>query len=202
MVSTSIDRLRRAPITRLRLVRHGQTDWNAQGLIQGRQDIPLNDVGREQASEAAGRLVGLRYSAVVSSPLSRAAETARIIAAELGLASVEFEADLVEQELGAAEGTPWAELEEAFPGGAIPGIEPHARLIERAAAALERIGRLHGPGNVVVVSHGALINAITAHAARRTRDQRPGPVANGSISEIEVLDGRIELVPELIAGSS
>ncbi|MFB6611451.1 histidine phosphatase family protein [Agromyces sp. NPDC056379] len=182
-------------------MRHGQTDWNAQGLIQGRQDIPLNDVGREQALAAAGRLDGLRYSAVVSSPLARAAETARIIAAELGLASVELEGGLVEQELGAAEGTPWAELEEAFPGGVIPGIEPHARLVERAVAALARIASIHEGGNVVVVSHGALINAITAHAVRH-RDQRPGPVANGSISELEVLDGRLELAPALIAESN
>ncbi|MFC9561628.1 histidine phosphatase family protein [Agromyces sp. NPDC056965] len=182
-------------------MRHGQTDWNAQGLIQGRQDIPLNDVGREQALAAAGRLDGLRYSAVVSSPLARAAETARIIAAELGLTSVEFEADLVEQELGAAEGTPWAELEEAFPGGVIPGIEPHARLVERAAAALARIASIHEGGNVVVVSHGALINAITAQAARH-RDQQPGPAANGSISELDVLDGRLDLALALITESS
>ena len=65
----------------LTLLRHGQTDWNKQNLMQGSSDIPLNDVGREQAVETGKELVrrGLSYDVLVSSPLSRALETAQMV---------------------------------------------------------------------------------------------------------------------------
>ena len=67
---------------RLELIRHGQTDWNLADKLQGSSDIPLNDTGRGQALEAAGLLAGVEWSAIVSSPLGRARETAEIIAGE------------------------------------------------------------------------------------------------------------------------
>ena len=70
---------------RLELIRHGQTDWNSQDKLQGSSDVPLNDTGRGQALEAARVLAGAEWSAIVSSPLMRARETAQIIAAELGI---------------------------------------------------------------------------------------------------------------------
>ena len=159
--------------------------------------VPLNDVGRKQAAAAAERLTGLELDAIVSSPLSRAAETAGIIAAGLGLAGVGLDAELVDQGLGEAEGTPWAHLDVDFPGGEVPGLEPHSRLVERAVTALARIGSAHVNSNVIVVGHGAWINAVMSHAAR-TPDRRPGPGGNGSISEVVILDGRLELGRELI----
>ncbi|NQD89088.1 histidine phosphatase family protein, partial [Paenarthrobacter sp. CM16] len=67
-------------LTTFALVRHGQTDWNAERRLQGSTDIPLNDVGREQAREAVAFLSDQQWDTVVASPLSRAAETAEIIA--------------------------------------------------------------------------------------------------------------------------
>ena len=73
----------------LRLVRHGQTSWNEQGIIQGHIDVPLDETGRNQAFIAARDLRGIEYAAVVSSPLARALETADIIARSLGIVRVE-----------------------------------------------------------------------------------------------------------------
>ena len=92
--------------TTLTLIRHGQTDWNLQRLLQGRTDIPLNDTGREQARAVGRELAasGRHWDALVSSPLQRARETARIIGAQLGLAPAGTYADLAERSFGDAEG--------------------------------------------------------------------------------------------------
>lgn len=85
------------------VLRHGQTDWNAQLRLQGSTDIPLNATGREQAARAADILAGQGITRIVSSPLSRALETAQIVGARLGLA-VETDARLIERHFGLFEG--------------------------------------------------------------------------------------------------
>ena len=72
-------------MTTLLLVRHGETDWNAEGRLQGHTDRPLNDFGRRQARALADRLAGDDITAVYTSDLSRAKETAEILAERLGL---------------------------------------------------------------------------------------------------------------------
>src|ERR1700710_2846679 len=103
-------------MTSLSLVRHGETDWNAQRRIQGSTDIPLNDIGRRQA-ETTGRLLARRaWDGIYSSPLSRAYDTANIIAGELGMPSPERVDAIVERNYGEAEGLNWEQIEERFPG--------------------------------------------------------------------------------------
>jgi probable phosphoglycerate mutase len=91
-------------LTTFALVRHGQTDWNAQRRLQGSTDIPLNDVGRGQAREAVAALSGYGWDAIVSSPLSRAAETAGLIAHGLGMRVARHIPELTERSFGPAEG--------------------------------------------------------------------------------------------------
>ena len=91
-------------LTTFALVRHGQTDWNAERRLQGATDIPLNDVGREQAREAVATLADYQWDAIVSSPLSRAAETADLIAEGLGLTVARRIPELIERSFGPAEG--------------------------------------------------------------------------------------------------
>src|SRR3954471_3985163 len=100
--------------TRLLLVRHGQSEWNAQGRWQGQADPPLTDLGRAQA-RAAARSVG-SVDGIFASELQRATETAAIIAEELGLGPVLIDEGLRERDAGAWSGLTRDEIHERFPG--------------------------------------------------------------------------------------
>ncbi|MBE9603626.1 histidine phosphatase family protein [Acetobacteraceae bacterium H6797] len=140
-------------------LRHGETDWNAQGLSQGNVDIPLNSVGLAQAERAARALKTQTLTApiatVVASPLGRAKVTAEIAAAALGL-PVELDEDLREVSFGVEEGQPmggW--YDEWIEGKFTPeGAETFAGLRARAVAAINRATAKKGP--VLIVAHGAL----------------------------------------------
>jgi probable phosphoglycerate mutase len=149
--------------------RHGRTEWNLAGRVQGQTDVPLDDVGREQARSAAARLASLRPHRILTSDLSRARETAE----ELGrLAGVEVETDVRfrERSFGVREGLTMAEAFERFPEhmarwlagdeAGIPGSESSSAAGERFAAALTEHLETIGPdGTLVVVSHGGVTRA-------------------------------------------
>ena len=147
--------------TTFALVRHGQTDWNASGRIQGATDVPLNDVGRGQATEAVGPLSQFEWDFVVTSPLSRAAETAEIIAAELALTVTNEVSDLVERHYGPAEGlSAGAELDALRVGGeqgSFRGAEPAQSVSDRGLAALRLLAEDYPGARIIVVCHGTLI---------------------------------------------
>lgn len=140
-------------------LRHGETDWNRQGLSQGNMDIPLNELGLAQAREAAVRLRNRGITSIVASPLSRARVTAEIVGEALGL-NVTIEPDLREVSWGVHEGKP---LDEWFhtwiTGHATPeGAESFDTLRRRAVAGLNRaVGQ---PPAVLVVAHGGVFRAI------------------------------------------
>src|SRR5690606_38401383 len=113
------------------------TDWNRQRRVQGRTDIPLNEMGREQARRAGDLLARRTWTAVYSSPLSRARETAELIAARVGLEAVVALDELMERDYGAAEGLTDREIEERYPGGLrAPGQETREEVGARIVAAL------------------------------------------------------------------
>lgn len=95
-------------MTEICLVRHGQTDWNFQEIIQGREDIPLNEVGKKQASQSAAALQAEAWDVIISSPLIRAQETAKEIAEATGLQSILLDERFVERNFGEASGKPVA----------------------------------------------------------------------------------------------
>ncbi|MFT4051670.1 MAG: histidine phosphatase family protein [Microbacterium sp.] len=193
-------------MTTLLLVRHGETDWNATGRIQGATDIPLNDTGRAQARETAAALVEQfsdRHPLVVSSDLSRARETAEIIAAALGAADPRLYPQLRERSYGVAEGLTGAELYARFGGFGrdnIPGAETDAQLRSRAVAAVRRVTRdarlRHAPRDipVIAVAHGALIGQLIRHASA---DALPLPgerLANASTHRFLVERDRLSVL--------
>ncbi len=140
-------------------LRHGETDWNAQGLTQGRTDVPLNANGRAQAAASAAKLLGRGISSIVASPLGRAQETARVVGAALGLA-VSTEADLRETAFGAQEGQkmgPW--YDDWVAGTYTPaGGESFEALRARVVPAVNRALALPGP--VLIVAHGGMFRAV------------------------------------------
>ncbi len=140
-------------------LRHGETDWNRQGLSQGSNDIPLNELGLAQAKEAAVRLRNRGITSIVSSPLSRARVTAEIVAKALGL-EVTLEPDLREVSWGVHEGKPLAEWFSGWIAGHTTpeGAESFLELRSRAVAGLNRaVGQ---PPAVLVVAHGGVFRAI------------------------------------------
>ncbi len=142
-------------------LRHGETDWNAQNLSQGMTDIPLNPAGYAQAQAAAKLLAGQDITTIVTSPLSRARETARIVGETLNLQPI-VQNDLHEVSFGVQEGQPMSEwFDDWVAGHSTPeGAEPFIELRARATAAINRALAQQAP--VLVVAHGALFRALRA----------------------------------------
>ena len=173
-------------MTLLTLVRHGETDWNRDRRIQGSTDIALNDTGRAQARAAAA---GLRGDIIVSSDLSRARETAEIIAAELDLPAPTLYPDLRERAYGDAEGVDAADFIRRWGDwhtAEVPGAEPWPHLRERGLRALAAVVRdarratAPAAASVVVVTHGALIRELIRHATGGELPPAGERLANGS----------------------
>lgn len=156
-------------LTTFALVRHGQTDWNAQRRLQGSTDIPLNDVGRGQARDAVAMLSGHEWDAIVSSPLSRAAETAQLIAGGLGLSVARHVPELTERSFGPAEGLQAGpELEALRIPGGFRDAESEDEAASRGLNALEALAREFRGGRVLVVAHGTLLRVSLSRAIGRT----------------------------------
>jgi len=146
-------------MTRLLLVRHGETDWNADGRLQGQTDRPLSDFGRSQARQLAGELAEEKLEAIYSSDLARARETAEIVGERIGL-PVSLDPDLREKDWGTWEGLTAVERDRVeFVG---ESTEAHQ---ERILRALRRISELHpDSGNVLVVTHGGSMRRVQTAA--------------------------------------
>ncbi len=160
-------------MTRLIVWRHGNTDWNAGHRVQGQTDVPLNDLGHQQAAEAAELLVKFRPDAIVASDLRRAADTAAALAALTGL-SVTHDERLRERYFGAWQGLTMAEVAASRPaeharwtaGADVIGedIETLDDLGKRVADALrDAAGRVRPGGTVVVATHGAAARQGVGH---------------------------------------
>ncbi|MEL0626411.1 histidine phosphatase family protein [Salinibacterium amurskyense] len=168
----------------LSLIRHGQTDWNAAGRMQGSSDIPLNDTGRQQAREAVEVLCDSEWDVIVSSPLQRARETAQIIADGLGLELGRSYDLLIERHYGEGEGLTKVEIDERWPNSTVyPGLESLHNVVERGIAALNEITHDYPGKKVIIVCHGTIIRYTLSELAGRDFDQ----IINGSVSTVEKL---------------
>lgn len=175
-------------MTRVLLIRHGESEWNADGRWQGQADPPLTDLGRLQAHHASRKLGAV--DAIVASDLQRAADTAMIIANELGAGPLVLDVDLRERHAGEWQGLTRADIDRAWPGyldppppvegtpaaigevaaaqatdaGGLPrrppGWESDESLVTRATAALVRVHGLVPDGEALVVTHGGLVYAL------------------------------------------
>jgi probable phosphoglycerate mutase len=161
-------------LPRILFVRHGETNWNVEGRLQGQTDIPLNALGRYQSEDVARRLTKLldnpAHSRWIVSPLGRTRETAEIARRTLGLDPKSYETDdrLKEITFGIWEGNTWAELRGKFPtaeaerdknkwGFVPPKGESYEMLVERLRPWIKTLKQ-----ETVVVSHGGVARALMA----------------------------------------
>lgn len=182
---------------RLYFIRHGETDWNLEGRLQGQRDIPLNDLGRVQAEEAGRRLQGLVAQPedldYVASPMSRTRETMEILRAAIGLHPTAYRIDerLREITFGAWEGLTWKQVRKAHPDAAQarerdkwgyvpPEGESYAMLADRVRSILDDIAR-----DTVIVSHGGVARAFLALACG---------VSGRQAASMDIWQGRILVI--------
>ena len=184
-------------MTTILLARHGETDWNVERRFQGHADPPLNETGRAQARALAEELARDEVHAVYTSDLSRARETAEIVAARAGVPVVPLR-ELREIDVGEWQGLTWNEIEERYPDGArrwhASGHgwetgETYEELAERFVAALRRVAADNPGRRVVVVAHGGTTRAVRAFlegrsAAESRRHSRP--IGNCEVFQIRV----------------
>lgn len=191
-------------MTRILLVRHGESEWNAVGRWQGQADPPLTDLGRRQA-KAAAVAVG-SVDAIASSDLERARATAEIIADELRVGPVLVDADLRERDAGEWSGLTRAEIHRDWPGflpddpagrrdgeHRPPSWEPDEQLLVRALAAVLRLAAQVGHGEALAVTHGGVVYAIERHLGEAWHR-----LPNLGARWVTVEDGQLELGPRLV----
>jgi probable phosphoglycerate mutase len=158
------------------LVRHGETDWNKRGILQGWTDVPINDLGHHQAYEIAQACAQAGFDVVWSSPLVRAFETAQIIAAALRLQPPCGHAGLKERHFGAIQGIPKDELAEQNPtqleqilrrnpAAQFVGGESMDEFADRVLGAVIDIGHLHRNQKVLAITHGWVLDVVNRHVA-------------------------------------
>ena len=156
--------------TRVFLLRHGQTAWNAELRLQGQLDVELDAVGQRQVAQLAQALAGEDLAAIYSSDLQRAHDTALALARVTGLPVTKDRA-LRERGFGRLEGLTYAEVEELWPEDALRwrrrepdfgpgGGEPLRVFYERSVAAVTRLSLPHAGQTIAVVAHGGVLDCL------------------------------------------
>lgn len=176
---------------RICLVRHGETDWNLQNILQGSSDIPLNETGKLQALKSSEVLKDSHWDIIISSPLKRARETADIINQKLSI-QVEEMNQFRERNYGKAEGLPLKEYNKMLPN--IPGLESHESVTKRITKGLEIIQNKYPNKNVLIVAHGAVINSILAKVSGGRIGTRKTRLENACISNIQFQNDKWSVV--------
>jgi probable phosphoglycerate mutase len=184
------------------LVRHGQSTWNHEHRIQGQLDPPLSEEGRRQAAQLGRRLSGRPFAGLYSSDLKRAFETSSVIGASVGIEPIPMP-ELREIYLGEWEGLHAEEIAVRFPEAwtgwttepnwdLVSGGEGSAAFEARVEAALDVLFQRHPQGDVLVVTHGGVIQIALHHAVGQPgRGIFAFRIQNTSISVIERRNGRL-----------
>ena len=186
--------------TTLIVIRHGETPWNRERRMQGTTDTPLSDVGRAQARALGQRLADRAFAALYSSNLARARDTASTIA-EFAGHEIIMEPRLQERRFGIFEGLTAAEIMSRYPEEharfasrdpdyAVPGGESARSFTQRCLGCLSEIADRHRGAEVVVVTHGLVLDSLyrAAHGLDHGAP-RPVPLINASLNLFAYDDG-------------
>jgi uncharacterized phosphatase len=181
-------------VVKILLVRHGQTDWNKAEIVQGREDIPLNDTGREQAritAECIVRNFPGTFAKICTSPLSRAKETADFIVSAAGC-PLEIRENLIERDYGAVSGMPIAQRDRLYPGRDYPDAES---LFDTGRRIKSELTELAEQGeNFAAVLHSGAINAFLTLITDGKSGTGKTKLPPASITELSFDKGEFKVV--------
>jgi probable phosphoglycerate mutase len=187
------------------IVQHGQDEDNASGILNGRRDMPLTELGREQAKIAGGKLKDNKIDVIYCSPLQRTRQTAEIIAKEIGIDTVTTLADLVEREFGIITGKPVADIpkyagdkvlqtEHVLYFLEVEGSETFPEVLDRAKRVLNWVQEKHPNENVLLATHGDLGKMIRAAFHGWTWEQGLMHSHLGNSEVLELFPGKEDVV--------
>lgn len=180
------------------LIRHGETDWNKQFLLQGREDIPLNEDGIAQAHVTGKALSNIHVDLILSSPLSRAFNTAKIIASYTNNPKIIIEENLIERDFGKLSGLCYKgrNVFAGFEGD--DEAEPLEKVTQRIFSVLNKYAQEADEKNhrIVVVAHGAILRTVKDALG----NLEPMKLGNGSVSVINYSKGKYTLGPLNVMG--
>jgi uncharacterized phosphatase len=176
------------------LLRHGETNWNILGKLQGREDIPLNMKGIEQIKETVKYLKKNNWKLIITSPLIRAKVTAEIISKGIGNIKIYENDDFVERSYGQASGMTFGERKIIFPDGKYIGIEPYERLQNRTVNGLLKSIKKYKGSDMIIVSHGAAINSILAYLSKDEIGGNGTILKNACMTLLEEMNDEIKII--------
>jgi len=190
------------------ITRHGETEWNKAGIMQGWKNSNLSEMGNENAKKLSQHLASIKFDAIYSSPLGRAMETATHLKGERNLEIIQLE-HLKEMGFGIWEGMPHLEVQETYTEEQhnfwnqphlyqpIDG-ESYEELMERVKIGLEKIIDDNAGENVLVVAHAAVIKAVFAIIKNIPLENfwQPPYIKDTCLSIIQVKDDGMEFVLE------
>lgn len=178
---------------RIYLIRHGETDWNLEGKLQGREDIPLNENGIRQAELCGQAFLGLGIKTIISSPLIRARRTAEIIAGCIDTDNIIIDEGLIERDFGALAGVPYDKRKYFDTFGIEDGIELWEDVCKRLINCIKGQAEKFLNEDIIMVSHGAAINSVVSVLTDGEMGSGKTRLKNACISIIIVADGVLNL---------
>jgi uncharacterized phosphatase len=176
------------------IIRHGETDWNKQGKLQGREDISLNGEGIKQIEETIKYLKKYKWDEIVTSPLLRARQSAEIIAKNIGINEIHEEKDLIERDYGEASGMTAEERKTAFPDGKYEGIEEFEKLQQRIVGTIIKYREKYHGKNMLIISHGAAINSLLSFLSNNEAGTGKTALKNACITLLEYDEDKMEII--------
>ena len=181
------------------VIRHGQTDYNVKKLFQGQCNIPLNEVGIEQAKEIAEKFADVKIDVILVSPLDRAKQTARYLSETKGI-PITIEDELIERCFGDMEGLPSREdcninmLSDYDKNYAIYNVEPIQELFKRVYLCMDNIIERFKDKTVLIVTHACVAQAIECYFNGMPKDKNilALTLKNGEVKKY-IVERKIEI---------
>ena len=175
------------------LIRHGETDWNLIGKVQGREDIPLNDTGKSQAKKCAIALQSTGIKTIISSPLKRAVETANIIANIHNGMEVFIDEEWIERDFGDLSGMTYDRRKYFDTFGHEETMESLDKLSKRLIDCIQRYAIKYLDQDIVMISHGAAINSVIMVLSDGEKGSGKTRLKNACISILTYEDKGLQL---------